>query len=180
MARSRYTFFADDSAPYFLTLTTVNWLPLFSNPDIASILIESLRYLITNQRLELYAYVIMENHLHLIAGSDDLSDQIAKFKSYTARRCVDYYQQHNLLFFLYQLAGNKLPGKADRQFQFWQEGSHPESILDEGMLEQKVAYIHNNPVRRGYVELAEHWRYSSARNYAGLEGVLPVARLEEG
>ena len=69
MSRTRYTFFNDDPAPYFVTATTVNWLPLFSNPEVASILIESLRYLISSQRIVLYANMIMENHLHLIAGS---------------------------------------------------------------------------------------------------------------
>ncbi|MEZ4867193.1 MAG: hypothetical protein R3C14_38070 [Caldilineaceae bacterium] len=42
------------------------------------------------------------------------------------------------------------------------------------MLRQKIEYIHNHPVQRGYVELPTHWRYSSARNYAGQEGLIPV------
>jgi len=55
--------------------------------------------------------------------------------------------------------------KKDREFQFWQEGSHAELILDEDMMRQKLDYIHANPVKRGYVAQMEHWRYSSAVNY---------------
>jgi putative transposase len=56
----------------------------------------------------------------------------------------------------------------------WQEGSHPQEIYDEKMLIQKIEYIHNNPVDRGYVDDPEHWRYSSAINYAVEEGLIEV------
>jgi hypothetical protein len=46
------------------------------------------------------------------------------------------------------------------------------------MLKQKVEYIHDNPVRREYVDEPCHWRYSSARNYAGQPGILQVEVLE--
>lgn len=60
------------------------------------------------------------------------------------------------------------------EYQVWQEGSHPEEITTDEMMQQKVEYIHNNPVRRGYVEEPSHWRYSSARNYEGKDGLLSV------
>ena len=59
-------------------------------------------------------------------------------------------------------------------YQVWQEGSHPQEIYGEKMLIQKIEYIHNNPVRRGYVDEAGYWRYSSARTYEGMEGLLEV------
>jgi hypothetical protein len=68
----------------------------------------------------------------------------------------------------------KLDHKKDRQYQFWQEGSHPQQIADERMMQQKIDYIHYNPVRRGYVDKPEDWRYSSARDFVGLPGLLPV------
>ncbi len=64
--------------------------------------------------------------------------------------------------------------KDDRAYQFWQEGNHPEWIQNEEMMRQKVAYIHENPVKRGYVDLPEHWRYSNARNYLGQAGLIDV------
>ena len=174
MARSRYRFLPDDPAPYFITVTTVNWLPLFGNMEIARIVLDSLRFLMAKQRLILHAYVIMENHLHLVAGSEDLSRVIGDFKSFTARKCIDYYKEQHIDFVLDQLASLKMKTKVDREYQFWQEGSHPQRIMDEAMLRQKIDYIHYNPVRRGYIDLAEQWRYSSARDYLGIPGVLPV------
>jgi hypothetical protein len=49
-------------------------------------------------------------------------------------------------------------------------------IENPKVLRQKLDYIHLNPVKRGFVDLPKHWRYSSARNYLGQEGLLPVYR----
>jgi hypothetical protein len=64
--------------------------------------------------------------------------------------------------------------KTDREHQVWQEGSHPEQIEGEAMMLQKLEYIHNDPVARGYVDEPIHWRYSSARNYVGMPGLIEV------
>jgi putative transposase len=156
MTRTRYQFFDGDTAPAFLTCTTVNWLPLFCDPSITSIVLDSLAFLIHQERLILYAYVIMENHLHLIASSDHLSREVANFKSFTARKSIDWYIANHNQWILDQLACHKLPHKQDRDYQFWQEGSHPQRIMDARMMGQKIEYIHQNPVRRGYIELPEH------------------------
>ena len=68
----------------------------------------------------------------------------------------------------------KKPHKTDRNHQFWEEGSHPQEIQNIKMLHQKLDYIHQNPVKRGYIDNAEDWRYSSARNYAGKDGLIEV------
>jgi REP element-mobilizing transposase RayT len=117
----------------------------------------------------------MENHIHFIASAEDLSKELANFKSFTARKSIDYYIEKQLKFVLEQLEFYKLEHKRDRQYQFWQEGSHPERIMDREMMKQKIEYIHHNPVNRGYVEESVHWRYTSARNYAGMQGLLPVS-----
>ena len=103
MARSRYNIF-DNDAPYFLTATIVNWLPLFNSPVVVEILFESLRFLQESKRLVLYAYVIMENHLHLLAASSNLSKEVGNFKSYTARRIIDSYREQGARHILDQLA----------------------------------------------------------------------------
>src|SRR5438128_226623 len=87
MRRSRYRFDPDDPlAPHFLTCTAVAWLPVFSRPEAVGIVVDSWRYLQANEGFELFGYVILENHLHLIAAGVDLSKMIGRFKSYTARR----------------------------------------------------------------------------------------------
>ena len=87
MGRSRYKFL--EQYPHFLTCTVVNWLPVFSQPQLAQIITNSLDFLHSHKRLTLHGYVIMENHLHLIASAENLSKEITTFKSFTARSIID-------------------------------------------------------------------------------------------
>ena len=89
-------------------------------------------------------------------------------------RIIDYLSERHVQTLLDGLEYHKVAHKTDRQFQLWQEGSHPKIIETEVMLRQKLAYIHDNPVRRGYVDDPAHWRYSSARNYAKMQSLVPV------
>lgn len=176
MGRSRYSFL--DNQPHFLTCTVVNWLPLFSKPELVQIILDSLNFLQSHQRMTIQGYVIMENHLHLIATAPNLSKEIAAFKSFTARSMIDWLKTNQSTYWLTQLKLNKYSYKTDQDYQLWQEGCHPQAILDWQMFQQKLEYIHNNPVRRGYVDDPAHWRYSSYRNYAGQPGILPIDQLE--
>lgn len=174
MARSRYKIF-DTQYPYFLTAIIVEWLPLFANPSVVQIIVDSFQFMQKHDRLTIYAYVIVENHLHLIASSNDLSKEVGDFKSYTARQIIDYYKCNNKSV-LKKLAQAKRLFKSDRDHQFWQEGSHPQQIQNRKMMRQKIEYIHHNPVRRGYIDKPQHWRYSSARNYLNGEGLISVCK----
>jgi REP element-mobilizing transposase RayT len=172
MGRTHYQIH-EPTAPHFLTCTVLQWLPLFAQPANAGIVLDALRYLQSESRLRLYGYVILENHCHLVASGTDLSKTIASFKSYTARRMVERLLEIRSPV-LELLAFHKARHKLDRAYQVWQEGSHPQLIQGEAMMRQKLEYTHNNPVARGYVDDPLHWRYSSARNYAGLPGLLEV------
>ena len=176
MGRSRYKIY-ENQQPYFLTCTVVNWLPIFSSRPVAQILLDSLRFLQTHDRLTVYAYIILENHLHLMASSLDLAKEIGDFKSFTARKILDFFTANQARHILELLADSKIAHKRDRTYQLWQEGSHPELIQGDDMMRQKIEYIHNNPVKRGYVDDPTHWRYSSARNYVGQAGLLEVNRV---
>ncbi len=173
MTRSRYRIF-ETEYPYFLTDTVVAWLPVFSHPQLAGIIFDSWRFLQRERGVRLFGYVIMENHLHWIAAAEDLSGKIASFKSYTARRIIDAMSDAGYEGLLQELRYYKLRHKTDQTHQLWQEGSHPEQIQNQEMMWQKLEYTHNNPLRRGYVDDPTHWRYSSARNYAGQPGLIDV------
>ena len=155
-------------------MTVVEWIPLFMNPEIVSILFQSLRFDQSNRQLILYAFVIMENHLHLIASAPELSKIMKEFKSFTARSIIDYLEEQKSFDLLEKLRRAKLPYKTQSDYQVWQEGSHPQEIHSDEMMRQKIEYIHNNPVRRGYVDEPKYWRYSSARNYEGFDGLIEV------
>ncbi|MFQ5605779.1 MAG: transposase [bacterium] len=173
MARSRYKFF-ENEGPYFVTCTIVNWLPIFARPEAAGTVLKSWKFLQTEDRLTLFGYVILENHLHCIVSAENPSKEIGNFKSYTAREIIDSFKERNEQFLLKQLSAFKLSHRTDRPHQFWQEGSHPQLIQNDEIMRQKLEYIHYNPVRREYVDEPIHWRYSSARNYAELQGLLDV------
>jgi len=173
MPRSRYRVL-DDHYPHFITATINNWVPVFTRPEAVHIVLDSLRFLQQSSGFEIFGYVIMENHLHLIARSHDLGHDIQRFKSYTAKQIVDLLKHRNDSRLLYALELYKRPHKAESTYQVWEEGSHPQLVESEEILKQKLDYMHQNPVKRGYVDCAEHWRYSSARNYAGQEGLLDV------
>ncbi len=172
MGRSRYRF-GDVTQVHFMTCTVLHWIPVFTRPETVEILLDSLRFL-SKAGFRVYADVILENHMHLVAQSERLDRDIARFKSYTAKQVLAYLAEQRVRIVLEQLAFYKKAHKRDRKYQFWQEGVHPEVIEGDAMLRQKIEYIHYNPVARGYVDEAEHWRYSSARNYAGRTGSLDV------
>jgi REP element-mobilizing transposase RayT len=175
MARDRYRI-RDRTAPYFLTCTAIEWLPVFAQPANANILLDSLSFLQARGRLTLYGYVILENHCHLLASAPDRNKSMASFKSFTAGQIIARMKADNSPG-LRLLSLHKARHKVDREHQLWQEGSHPKEIRDEATMRQKLDYIHLNPVKRGYVDDPAHWRYSSARNYAGMEGVIEVVTL---
>ena len=84
------------------------------------------------------------------------------------------WKQQGASVLLKQLRLLKLPHKTNSTYQVWEEGSHPQQIGSDEMMLQKLEYIHDNPVKRGYVDQQVHWRYSSARNYAGMPGLIDM------
>lgn len=64
--------------------------------------------------------------------------------------------------------------KVGRTYQFWEEGIHPKQLTTVDMVNQKMAYLHNNPVKSGFVSDPADWRYSSASDYLGGKGLIPV------
>jgi putative transposase len=173
MSRSRYRIWEKDQ-PHFLTCTVVAWLPVFTRPETFDIILDSWRYLQQHRGFRLYGYVILENHLHLIASSPDLIRDMKHFKSFTARRIIDLLVTRAAVTLLQQLEWYKDRHKIESRYQLWQEGSHPQHVSTDEMMVQKLDYMHNNPMDRGYIDDPTHWRYSSARNYMGLPGLIEV------
>ncbi|HKL18056.1 MAG TPA: hypothetical protein VJ905_03775, partial [Halalkalibaculum sp.] len=99
-------------------------------------------------------------------------------KSFTARETIDRFSERNRRWFLKQLASAKLNHKIESTYQVWQESFHPKQVFNNSVMMQKINYILYNPVKRGYVDRPEDWRYSSARNYAGMQGLIPVTLFE--
>jgi len=175
--RSRYKI-AELESPHFITCTIVGWLPVFTRQRYLDIITASLTFCRQEKGLRLHAYVILDNHLHLLVSSDNLSQVIRDFKRYTAKEILSVVRQDNKQWLLKQFEFFKSGHKGESQHQVWQEGFHPQAISTEDMLRQKLDYIHYNPVRSGLVDRAEDWRYSSARNYLDQTGVLEIDLVE--
>ena len=175
MGRSRYKIY-EPTHPHFITCTILHWIPIFTRTQTTDIIFASLKYLQKNDNLKIHAYVILENHLHLVVQSDDIAKSMAKFKSFTAREIINYLKEQNAKSILEQLAFYKKAHKVDREFQLWQEGIQPKLIQSDKMMIERINYIHNNPVKRGYVDEAKCWCYSSARDYDGICGLIEVDR----
>ncbi|WP_306547406.1 transposase [Desulfobulbus sp.] len=173
MTRSRYVIHEPEK-PHFLTCTVVEWLPVFTRPDAVQILLDCWSYQRAHSGLQLFGYVILENHLHFVAQAPRLDKCLISFKSFTAARIIELLEQHKADQLLTRLRLTKPAHKIDRKYQFWQEGSHAEMIFSEPVMQEKLGYIHFNPVKRGYVDQPEHWRYSSARNYLGQSGLIEI------
>ena len=125
--------------------------------------------------LKIYAWVILDTHFHAILAAPDLSALLRDLKSFTAARILDQLSTENRGWLLNQLRYYRAAHKPN-EYQVWQEGSHPQVIADDAMMQQKLVYLHNNPVKRGWVVAAEHWRYSSAHEWLG--GAQPLLRCD--
>lgn len=176
MGRSRYKIY-EPTHPHFVTRTVLNWLPIFTRKESTEILIDSLKYLQKEENLKLYAYVILENHIHLVAQSDDIGRSMRHFKSFTAKVLLKLLQKEGAETLLKQFRFYKKAHKRDRTYQIWQEGYQPKLIQSDAMMTDKIRYIHENPIKRGCVDKARHWRYSSARDYEGMTGLIEVKKF---
>ena len=140
-------------------------------------MIDSLKFLQKKDHLKLYAYVILENHLHMVVQSDDLEKSMKSFKQYTARELLLLLKKEKVTTILDQLKIYKKPHHKATEYQVWEEGYQPKLMQTDAMMINKINYIHQNPVKRGYVDEPAHWRYSSARDYDGVKGLIEVERF---
>jgi len=176
--RNRYKVISDENL-YFITSSIVDWIPVFCNEKYFEILISAVKYSQHNKGLKVYAYVLLDNHFHMIVSGNKLSNIIRSIKSYSAKEIIEQLKKDKRHSLLDQFKVNKLNHKRECTNQVWQEGYHPQAIISEDMLEQKAAYIHLNPVKRGLVLEPEQWRYTSAQYYeSGRQGVIKIDEIE--
>ncbi|MGB0807143.1 MAG: REP-associated tyrosine transposase [Salibacteraceae bacterium] len=155
---------------YFLTFQIVEWVDIFTRKENRDIVIENLKYCNENKGLEIYGYVIMSNHIHLLLRSDsnELSKTIKEFKSYTAKqilKSIESGTESRRDWMLNVFKDAAFNHKRNSTYQLWTHENHAEHIYSNKFMEQKLNYIHPNPVRAGLVLKEEDYVYSSAINY---------------
>ena len=166
---------------YFVTDTVVDWVDIFTRPIYKHIVIESLQYCQEHKGLIIYAWVLMSNHLHAIVGSEGeakVSDIWRDFKKFTSKEIIATIKteisesRSEWMLNRFEYSGKN--DKKIKNYRFWQEGNDAQGIYLNEYFEQKLNYIHYNPVKAEIVNWPEDYRYSSAIDYAGGKGLLKV------
>jgi putative transposase len=173
----RYKIYPETTSYYFCTCTVIEWQCIFKSEKYAQIIIESLNYCRKEKGLYLFGLVIMLNHIHyMVSCREDcnLSGIIRDFKRYTSTEIIKQLENDNerLLIHIFRKAGKNQRTK----IKIWQDEYHPIAILSDKWFAEKMNYMHNNPVRKGFVKKPEEWKYSSARNW--ILGIHDVVSLD--
>ncbi len=164
--------FTDNDQIYFITATTVDWVDIFTRNIYRDILIDSLRYCQAYQGLHIHAWVLMTNHFHMlfyVEPNRNPGTVIRNIKSFTAIRIIDEIinnpQESRKRWMLDIFEKHGAINKSNYKFQFWQTENHPIIIDSSKKLRQRKDYIHENPVRAGFVSTPEEWTYGSGVDY---------------
>ena len=122
----------------------------------------------------LFAYVIMFDHMHLITSRPTTTSNVLRvLKGLTARRVIDYLKENNYLSSLSKLEHQEQD--RNHKYSLWQTEKNVLPVFSEGMFMEKVNYIHQNPVQAGFVTKEEDWKYSSARDFCGMKGLVELS-----
>ncbi len=170
----------NQNGAYFLTFTAVDWVYVFHDDSYKQILCDSLNHCTAEKGLEIFAYVLMSTHMHLIAtsGKNDLSDIIRDFKKFTSGTIIRKLEKENNSKSQKKLCSFSEAAKLhsrNKNFQLWKQNNHPVEVYSPKFTLQKLRYIHNNPVKAGMVNRPEDYFFSSAVDYAGGKGPVNVS-----
>lgn len=169
---------------YFITITTVGWIDIFTRLKQKYVIIDSLKYCQEQKGLEIYAFCIMPSHIHLLCKAEEgfvLSDIIRDFKKFTAKKMIKTIKEYpesrrEWMLAYFSKACEHL--KRNQQYKVWQDGYHAEVANSNWFIKQKINYIHNNPVLDKIVANPEDYIFSSARNYANMDNELDIITLD--
>ncbi|GAB2760252.1 REP-associated tyrosine transposase [Salinimicrobium soli] len=167
---------------YFVTLTTVGWVDVFTRPYQKDMLIKNLQFCQKEKGLEIYAYCIMSNHFHMLCkavGEITLPEIMRDFKKFTSKeviKLVEPESRREWMLKYFEDACYRL--KRNQKYKVWQDGYHAEQLFSQKFILQKLNYTHNNPVKERIVAKPEDYLYSSARDYTGQKGDLEVVLLD--
>jgi putative transposase len=177
--------FNNPDAFYFITFTVIGWIDIFTRKIYKDILLDCFRHCIKEKGLSVHGYVIMSNHVHMIIskkGDATLSEIMRDLKKFSTYKIIKEVKENiqesrkDWLLYLFAKAGQS--NSNNKNYQLWQQDNHPiELNPNSNMFDQKLNYIHENPVTAGWVNNVSDYIYSSAGNYEFNEGVLDEVEL---
>ena len=147
----------------YYTATILEWKKLLKPEKYKDIILSSLAYLVKEKRAIIYAFVIMDNHIHVIwqsLQSNSSKKTQLSFMKFTAQQIkFDLQKNHPAVLEKFYV------GTSDREYQFWERNPLSIELYTEEIFYQKLEYIHMNPVKAGLCLLPEEYKYSSAKFY---------------
>jgi REP element-mobilizing transposase RayT len=175
----------DKDKTYFLTLSTIGWVDLFTNREQKLVIIEALKEYRENKGLDIFAYCLMTNHLHIICRAregHDLPAVIKDFKKATTKLIIKVVKlksekRKEWLLQIFKKSFDHLMTK--KRYKVWQGNNQAVLLYSNELYKEKMNILHNDPVEDMTVENPTDYIFSSARNYADLESVLEVTVLRK-
>lgn len=176
---SRNYKFHNPEGVYFVSFTVVEWVDAFPRNEYKNILVDSLAFCQQEKGMEIFAWCIMTNHMHLVFRSINGQKPellLGDFKRFTSKAVVNAIMENlresrkEWLLEKFRQAGATASNVKD--YQFWQHNNKPIELWSNKVIYEKINYIHNNPVEKGLVYNPQDYVYSSARDYAGEEGLI--------
>ncbi|MBU2558595.1 MAG: transposase [Bacteroidetes bacterium] len=176
---SRNYKFRNPEGVYFVSFAVVAWIDVFTRNDYKIIVIDALRFCQQNKGMEIFAWCIMTNHIHLIFRSSKGAKPellLGDFKRYTSNKIVEAIinnpAESRREWLLDQFRKAAESSSNVKNFQFWRHDNKPIELWSNKVIQEKLNYIHYNPVEEGLVFRPEDYVYSSAKDYSGEKGVL--------
>ena len=148
----------------FFTATCLNWNHLLNTDDRKNIIIDSLRFLVNDGRISVYGFVIMPNHLHILwARTPKWEDKNIEhsFLKYTAQQLKFHLKDNGQIDELECYKSTQ----ADPEYHFWERRPWKARMLTREVAEQKLHYIHMNPLNAGLCAKEEKYKHSSCAFY---------------
>jgi len=163
-----------------VSFATVYWIDVFIRDHYCLTLVESLDFCRKNKGMEIYTWCIMPSHVHLIfrAKENNPGDLMKNLKTFTSKKLQRLISENpqesrkEWMLWMMERAGKKNSNVKNRQF--WQQHNKPIELWSPKIIDQKVEYIHDNPVESGFVTEPHYWKYSSALDYCGGKGILEI------
>ena len=175
----------DDLLPHFITFSVVEWIDALTRNEHKDIFIESLKHCTKEKGMQLNAWILMTNHVHLIMSAKKdfiISNILRDLKKYTSKQIFHAIEENpkesrrEWMIYMFERAGKRNSNNKD--FQFWQQNNHPIELSTPAMLKQKLDYLHENPVRAGIVYEPQDYVYSSAIDYyTTRKGLIEIQHL---
>jgi REP element-mobilizing transposase RayT len=176
---SRNYKFHNPEGLYFVSFAVVRWLDVFTRNEYKQLVVDSLIFCQKEKGMEIIAWCIMTNHMHLIfrsVGVQKPERLLGDFKRFTSKKLVKAIQNNPKESRKEELL-KAFQSEAEKRsnvwhYQFWRHDNKPIELWSNKVISKKINYVHQNPVEAGLVFRAKDYVYSSAVDYAGEKGLI--------